>query len=52
MIFKGTEEDDDLIAETDLPDSYTYFYGLVFVDNEHTTKSTKIYAPRKFLRIQ
>ena len=26
--------------------------GLIFVDKEYATKSTKIYAPRKFLRVR
>ena len=26
--------------------------GLIFVGKEHTTKSTKIYTPRKFLRVR
>ena len=26
--------------------------GLIFVDKEYTTKSMKIYAPRKFLRVR
>ena len=26
--------------------------GLIFVDKEYTTKSTKIYTPRKFLRVR
>ena len=26
--------------------------GLIFMDKEYTTKSTKIYTPQKFLRVQ
>ena len=30
---------------------YASYCGLIFVDKRHTTKSTKIYAPRKFLHV-
>ena len=46
--FEGTEEDGDSVAETNLPDILTC-NGLIFVGKEHTTK---IYTPRKFLRIR
>ena len=49
--FEGTEEDGDLVAETNLPGILTC-NGLIFVGKEHTTKYTKIYTPRKFLRIR
>ena len=42
--FKGAEEDGDSVAEVNLPDILTC-NGLIFVGNEHTTKSTKIYTP-------
>ena len=48
--FEGTEEDGDSVAETNLPGILTC-NGLIFVGKEHTTKSTKIYTPRKFLRV-
>ena len=49
--FEGTEEDGDSVAETNLPGILTC-NGLIFVGKEHTTKSTKIYTPRKFLRVR
>ena len=49
--FEGAEEDGDSVAETNLPDILTC-NGLIFMGKEHTTKSTKIYTPRKFLRVQ
>ena len=30
---------------------YASYCGLIFVDKRHTMKSTKIYAPRKFLHV-
>ena len=39
------------VAGTDLPGMLTCC-GLIFVGKEHTTKSTKIYTPRKFLRVR
>ena len=50
MNFEGAEGDGNSVAETNLPDILTC-NGLIFVDKEHTTKSTKIYTPRKFLRV-
>ena len=29
--------------------NYASFCGLIFVDKRHTSKSTKIYTPQKFL---
>ena len=49
--FEGAEEDGDSVAETNFPDILTC-NGLIFVGKEYTTKSTKIYTPRKFLRVQ
>ena len=40
MVFEGVEVDGDLLAEIDLPGTFT-FYGLIFVGKEHTTKSIK-----------
>ena len=48
--FEGAEEDSNSVAETNLPGILTC-NELIFVGKERTTKSTKIYAPRKFLRI-
>ena len=42
--FEGAEEDSDSVAKT--------CNGLIFVGKEHATKSTKIYTPRKFLRVR
>ena len=39
------------VAGTDLPGIFTCCV-LIFVGKEHTTKSTKIYTPRKFLRVR
>ena len=39
------------VAGADLPGILTYC-GLIFVGKEYTTKSTKIYTPRKFLRVR
>ena len=36
-IFEGAREDGDSVAETNLPGSFTYFNGLIFVGKEHTT---------------
>ena len=30
---------------------YASYCGLIFVDKRHTTESTKIYTPQKFLRV-
>ena len=30
---------------------YASYYGLIFVDKRHTTKSMKIYTSQKFLRV-
>ena len=49
--FEGAEKDGDSVAETNLPGILTC-NGLIFMGKEHTTKSTKIYTPRKFLRIR
>ena len=49
--FGGAEEDGDSVAETNFPGMLTC-NGLIFVGKEHTTKSTKIYTPRKFLRVR
>ena len=49
--FEGTEEDGDSVAETNLP-GILICNGLIFVGKEHTTKSTKISTPRKFLRVR
>ena len=49
--FKVAEKDGDSVAETNLPGILTC-NGLIFVGKEHTTKSTKIYTPRKFLRVR
>ena len=39
------------VAGADLPGILTYC-GLIFVGKEYTTKSTKIYTPRKSLRVR
>ena len=31
---------------------YASYCGVIFVDKRHTTKSMKIYTPRKFLHVQ
>ena len=49
--FKGAKEDGDSVVETNLPDILTC-NRLIFVGKEHTTKSTKIYTPRKFLCVR
>ena len=49
--FEGAEEDSDSVAKKNFPGILTC-NGLIFVGKEHTTKSTKIYAPRKFLRVR
>ena len=49
--FGGAEEDGNSVAETNFPGMLTC-NGLIFVGKEHTTKSTKIYTPRKFLRVR
>ena len=49
--FEGAEVDSDSVAKTNFPGILTC-NGLIFMGKEHTTKSTKIYAPRKFLRVQ
>ena len=49
--FEGTEEDGDSVAETNLTGILTCNV-LIFVGKEHTTKSTKISTPRKFLRVR
>ena len=49
--FGGAEEDGDSVAETNFPGMLTG-NGLIFVGKEHTTKSTKIYTPQKFLRVR
>ena len=49
--FEGTEEDGNLVAETNLTGILTCNV-LIFVGKEHTMKSTKIYTPRKFLRVR
>ena len=46
--FEGAEEDSDSVAKTNFPG----ILGLIFVGKEHTTKSTKIYTPRKFIRVR
>ena len=51
MNFKGAEEDCDSVVETNLPGILTS-NGLIFMGKEHTTKSTKIYPPQKFLSVQ
>ena len=48
--FEGAEEDGDSVAETNLPGILTC-NELIFVGKEHATKSTKIYAHRKFLHV-
>ena len=35
-----------------VPRKISAICGLIFVGKEHTTKSTKIYTPRKFLRVR
>ena len=49
--FEGAEEDSDSVAKTNFPGILTC-NGLIFVGKEHTTKSTKIYTPQKFLRVR
>ena len=49
--FEGAEEDSDSVAKTNFPGILTC-NGLIFVGKEHTTKSTKIYTPRKFIRVR
>ena len=49
--FKGAEEDSDSVAKTNFPGILTC-NGLIFVGKEHTTKSTKIYTPRKFIHVR
>ena len=51
---ESAEEDGDSlipVAGADLPGILTCC-GLIFVGKEYTTKSTKIYTPRKFLRVR
>ena len=50
IVTELTEEDDDSVAKTNFPGILTC-NGLIFVGKEHTTKSMKIYTPRKFLRV-
>ena len=44
------QKDGDIVGH--VPRKISVICGLIFVGKEHTTKSTKIYTPRKFLRVR